>query len=140
MRPSLCLFALALLSACKSEYVVPEGPVQAQTVPHPLAQAKLNNVGFLDPSFKNKIAVERQGARRTESGTLEVWVTIRNRTDHPHQVEGRVQFFDADQAPTEGPSAWKRVHLPPNGTQTWKEFSTQVDGIEYYYVEMREGR
>lgn len=138
-RMPLALLVAAVLPACRTD-VVPEGAVQGVNVPHPAAQMKLDNVGFLDPGFVHKIAVERQGTRRTDTGTLEVWILLRNRTDYPHQVEGRTQFFDADTVPVEGPSAWKRVMLPPNGTQTYRELSTRAGDVAHYYVEMREGR
>lgn len=88
----------------------------------------------------SKIAVEATNARRTPTGTVEVWATLRNRTDHPLQIEGRAQFFDSTQAPVEGPTAWQRVFLPPNSVATYKESSTKVMEIGYYYIEIREGR
>ena len=65
---------------------------------------------------------------------------IRNRTDFPLQIEGRVQFFDESKAPVEGPTAWQRVFLPPQSVATYKESSTNVYDIGYYYIEIREGR
>ena len=58
-----------------------------------------------------------------------MWAVLRNRTDYPLQIEGRSQFFDADQVPIEEPSAWKRVHLPPNAVGTYRESSTKVEAI-----------
>jgi len=110
----------------------------------------MNTVNILDKSLQHwagepeekggKIAVESTNARRNPTGTLEVWAVIRNRTDGQLQIEGRTQFFDRQQAPVEGPTAWQRVILPPNGVATYKEFSTMVDEPAYYYIEIREGR
>ena len=84
--------------------------------------------------------MESTNGRRTPTGTIEVWAVLRNRTDSPLQIEGRAQFFDADRAPAEGPTAWQRVFLPPNGVATYKEASTKVLQIAHYYIEIREGR
>ena len=106
--------------------------------PHaPYATVRLNTVNIIDKSLANwhgkedekysKIAVEQTNSRRTATGTLEVWATLRNRTDYPLQIEGRSQFFDSDQAPVEGPTAWQSVFLPANSVATYKEFSTKVE-------------
>ena len=87
-----------------------------------------------------KIAVEATNSRRTETGTLEAWATLRNRTSFPLQIEARTHFFDKTRAPLEGPTAWQRVHLAPKSVASYKERSTRVEGIGYYYIEVREGR
>lgn len=93
-----------------------------------------------EPEKRSKIAVESTNSRRTETGTLEAWAILRNRTDYPLQIEGRTQFFDAEKAPAEAASAWQRVFIPPQGVATYKELSTKIQGISYYYIEIREGR
>ncbi len=90
--------------------------------------------------IKYKITVEKTGTRRTPTGTLEVWTLLKNHTNFPLQVEGRTRFFDQSQAPTEGPSPWKRIHLPPKGVGTYRTFSTQTEAVDFYYIEIREGR
>ena len=133
--------------------LIPEGAAPGVQVrdPHaPYATVRLNTVNIIDKSLANwhgkedekysKIAVEQTNSRRTATGTLEVWATLRNRTDYPLQIEGRSQFFDSDQAPVEGPTAWQRVFLPANSVATYKEFSTKVEDVAYYYIEIREGR
>ncbi len=137
---------------------VSEGPAPAVKVDSPdapYATVRMNAVAILDKSLQKwnvyregksggeansgKIALESSGARRTATGNVEVWATLRNRTDYPLQVEGRVQFFDAAEAPVEGPSAWQRVMLPPQSVASYKEFSVNPD-VSYYYIEVREGR
>ena len=140
--------------ACQTETVdVREGPapgVRVRSNLAPDATLRMDSVVILDKSLQDwqgsqsrkrgKIAVERTGARRTETGTVEAWAILRNRTDHPLQIEGRVQFFDESQAPLEGPSAWQRVQLPPNSVETYRGNSTNVDRVKHYYIEIREGR
>jgi hypothetical protein len=141
----LCAFLLGSCSSLPPEGATPGMAVRSPKLPD--AGIHLNQVVFTDKTLqrwsrlgkKSKIAVESHNARRTPSGTIEVWAVLRNRTDFDQQVEGRVQFFDADRAPAEGPSAWQRVHLPANGVATYREFSTKIFDIPYYYVELKEG-
>ncbi len=140
-----------VLYGCAKE--VGEGPgpgVRVRDDAAPYARIRYNTVVILDKSLedwrppdsrkKGKIAVEETSARRTETGTVEAWAVLRNRTDHPLQLEGRAHFFDKDKAPVEGPTAWQRVFLPAQGVGTYKEKSTKVMEVGYYYIEIREGR
>ena len=152
MGKNMLLMTLALLLAvslagCKTvaptEGAAPGVKVNDPNAPY--ATIRMNTVNIIDKSLQvgaaGKIAVEQTNARRTATNTLEVFAVLRNRTDYPLQVEGSTQFFDANQAPVEGPTAWQRVHLPPNGVATYKEMSLRNDSsIAYYYVEIREGR
>lgn len=138
----LALLVVLPLTGC-NQYYVGEGSYPAERVRHPAgpqAQVQFNNVGILDASIAGKIAVERTGARRNPTGTLNAWAMLRNRTDYEIQVEGRVQFFDQSKAPVEGPTAWQRMVLPPQGIQTYAENSTGVSNIYFYFIEIREGR
>lgn len=131
----------------------------------PYARIRMNTVNIIDKSLQNwggdetspspefitgkdpaeankqaKIAIENTNSRRTPTGTLEVMVVVRNRTDFPLQIEGRTQFFDENEFPSDGPTAWRRIFLPPNGVGSYREFSSKARGINYYYVELRAGR
>lgn len=117
-----------------------EGSHPPLNIVHPNTQVRLNNVSILDDAIANKIAVQGSGAKRTQTGTLKVWTQLRNRTDYPLQIEGRVQFFDAERTPVEGPTAWQRVHLQPNSITTYKEISAKLHEPKYYFIEIREGR
>ncbi len=146
------ILLIALTYGC-TRYAVREGAgpaVHIRDPQVPQAQIRWNSVAIIDDSLedwqgkkkgrKGKIAVESTNARRTPTGTVEVWAVFRNRTDYALQIEGRTQFFDREQAPVEGPTTWQRVFLPPNGVATYKEISTKVMEIGYYYIEIREGR
>ena len=106
----------------------------------PETRARLNNAGIVDDALRYKIAVEGTSSRRTPTDTLEVWAELRNRTDHPLQVECRVRWYDSAQASIDQPSAWQRVYLEANSFETYREFSTDVYNVTYYYIEIREGR
>ncbi len=142
---------VAMLSGCTS--VIREGAapgVRVQDERAPQAAIRLNTVNIIDDSLQkwqgkeeerwSKIAVESTNSRRTPTGTLEAWGVLRNRTDYPLQVEGRTTFFDQYEVPVEKPTAWRRVMLPPNGIAAYKELSTRMDEVAFYYIEIREGR
>jgi len=145
-----CL-VVALLSGCTT--VIQEGAapgVRVQDERAPQAGIRLNTVNIIDDHLQkwqgkeeerwSKITVESTNSRRTPTGTLEVWGVLRNRTDYPLQVEGRTTFFDQYEVPVEKPTAWRRIMLPPNGITAYKEFSTRMDEVAFYYIEIREGR
>lgn len=139
------LCGMVLLTACQTPSQ--EGAqmgVRVNDVNAPNARVMFDQVVILDKALQSsqagKIAIESQGTRRTATGTLNVIVQLRNRTDYPQLLEGRVSFFDSGFAPTEKPSGWGRVHLEPNGIATFQESSMAAANVAHYYVELREAR
>lgn len=162
--------AVCLLAGCTTVVDVPEGAspgVQVRDRMAPNARIRMNSVAIVDKSLQywdtrqveyqpawlsifsggspenqkySKIAVEGTNARRSPTGTVEVWATFRNRTDYTLTIECRAHFFDHQQAPVEGPTAWQRVHLPQQSIGSYNEFSTNVMDVGYYYIEVREAR
>lgn len=137
---------LMSLAACQTP-VSEEGAqfgVRVNDARAPTARIMYDQVVILDKQLQNvrngKIAVESQGARRTATGTLNVIVQLRNRTDYPQVVEARASFFDSGFAPTEKPSGWNRIHLEPNGIATYQESSMAAGTVGHYYVEIKEAR
>ncbi|RDV28035.1 hypothetical protein DXV75_03460 [Alteromonas aestuariivivens] len=112
----------------------------------------LNKVVFVDHSLnrvelneKNdtrhqtiKVSLQRAGARRTPTNSLEAWSVLKNHTDYNLQVEGRVSFFDADEIPLDDVTAWKRVYIPANSVATYRDFSINPQAA-YFVIELREG-
>ena len=86
-----------------------------------------------------RIGVESEGIRMNRIGNPEVWTLLRNFTDYDYYLEARVQFFDAQQIPSEPQSAWRKISIPKNAIGTYKEFGTNPDSV-YYVVEVREVR
>ena len=143
--PLACLTA-ALLAACAAQ-PLPEGAKVARRVDDaiaPDARVHYDQVVILDRTLQNdragKLAVERQGTRRTPTGTVRVIAQFRNRTDFPQALEARVSFFDTQLVPVEKTSAWSRVLLSPNGTGVYEESSTATSDVAHYLVEVREAR
>ena len=129
---------VGLLAGC-TQYAVREGTHPPVTVPGPDTEVRYNNVSLLDDSLHGKIGIMSTGWNRTPTNTAQAWVQVRNRTDYFCQVEARTQFYDATQAPVDGPTAWQRVMLSPNSITTYRENSNRTD-VAAYYVEIREGR
>jgi uncharacterized protein YcfL len=136
-----------VLAGCQSSKTIYEGPQPGERVRDdraPYARVNLDTVVIIDKALQTqhsgKLAIERSGARRSPTGTLEVFAVIRNRTDFPQQIELRTQFFDSSGAPVEGPTAWKRVILDTQSVNSYTEFSIGTSNIAHYYVEVREGR
>jgi len=122
----LMLTVFTAIESC-STVMVDEGPA-------------LNTVALLDRDLENKIIVTSTNARRSPTGTVEAWTMLKNRTQSPLQLEGRVHFYDKSKALLEGPTAWQRIMLAPSSLATYREFSTNVMDVGYYYIEIREAR
>lgn len=129
---------LAFWGCAKDKLNPKEGTSPGINIEGPSTQVRWNSVGVTDDKIAKKIAIQDTNADRTATNTLEVWTLIRNRTDYPLQIEARVQFFDANKKPIEGPTAWKKMFLTANGIQKYSEFSTRTD-VSFYYIEIREG-
>lgn len=150
-------FVITVLSGC-IQRSVKEGASPGIYADDEMVKIRMNSVAILDRELQvtyvyeniltgtkeyghpSKLSVESSGARRTPTGTAEVWAILRNRTNYPQQVECNVQFFDRSGAPVEGPTAWQRLVLSPNSVSSFKEFSTHTTEGLNYYIQVREGR
>ncbi len=161
----LVLLVILITSGCQSTVTIRrEGAtpgLQVRDARMPDARLHLNAVAIIDPNLQRrvrtefasgfmasssnqadyigKVTVENHGSGRSPTGTLDVFAVLRNRTVHPLQVECRVSFFNEQEIPVEGPTAWQRIFLNENGIGSCKQFSTQLN-TSYYYIEIREGR
>ena len=142
--PLLFLMALPWVPGCATRrppgdtqavYAIEEGTAVGTRVDSPQTEARLNRVGFLDPDFNRIIGVQRTGASRTPTNTLEVWAVFRNRTRYDQRIQVRTQFFGPNRNPNEGPHEWQIVFLPPNGIETYRTYSRGTNA-EYYYIEV----
>jgi hypothetical protein len=118
----------------------PTQPVLAPQVPGTMSEMPLNAVNITDVAITNKVMVQATTARRTPTGTVEVWARLVNCTDFTLQVEGRAHFLDEAQAPAEDVSAWNRVVLSARSFGVYRELSTNAARVRYYYVELREAK
>jgi hypothetical protein len=125
---------------------------------HPVqrtSNTELNSIVFIDHALNRtdltktplgtnakttvKVTIDRSGIRNTETGTIEVWSILRNRTDYDLQLEGKAMFFDAASAPIGDESMWRRVYVPANGTAVYRETSLSSQAANFI-LEFREGR
>ena len=145
-RAAICGVGLAWLAGCASTSVSPPSAEFEQRT----EELGFNTVVFTDYSLNRRfesglrgernvirITAERFGVERTETGTSEVWVMLRNHTDHHYVVEARTSFFTPGGAPTDAQPVWQRVYLPANAVTTYREKSVSTRPLQYR-VEVRE--
>jgi hypothetical protein len=127
---SFVITALVVLLAvgCK------EGPASGSHVSG--YNTAVNTVLLLESGLSKPLAVEEHFGRRNATGSLEVLVTLRNRTRGPLPVEVRASFLDRDRHGAGQPSAWRPVNMQPLSTQQYTEFSLTPDAA-FYMVEVR---
>lgn len=142
----LLLGALLLSGAACQEKRYYEGAQQGVRIDDsraPDATMRMDTVMVIDRNLQtekqSRIAIERYGATSTPTGTMKVFVSIRNRTTYPQQLEARVQFFDSNQIPVEGPSAWERIYMDPQSIGSYVVNSARAD-VAHYIVEIQEAR
>ena len=105
-----------------------------------ITEVPWNSSALLDKTITKKSYVRTAAVHRTATGTVQVRTMVANCTDHDLQIEGRTQFYDADQMPSEPPSAWKRIYLAPRSDSLYEETSLGTDAVHFYFIEVREAR
>ena len=126
------------MNAIAAQRQLAAAPSQVPGGASPLLEMPLNSVNITDFAIINKVYVRTVNARRTQTGTVEVYSQIINCTDFPLNAEARTQFYDAGQAPSEPVSAWRRFALPPRSSNTYRETSIGTERAAFYMVELRE--
>ncbi len=87
--------------------------------------------------ISTKLVVEGYGSTPTATGGREVWAVLRNLTDFQQNLEARVTWYDENERPVDGPSAWTRIFVTANGAETFRSLSV-TPGATAFYVEIRE--
>jgi len=126
------------MSAIAAQRQLAAAPSRVQGGESPVLEMPLNSVNITDFSIINKVYVRTVNARRTPTGTVEVYAQVINCTDFPLNAEARTQFYDAGQAPSEPISAWKRFNLPARTSNTYQTQSIGTQSAAFYMVELRE--
>ncbi|MBK8017604.1 MAG: hypothetical protein IPK20_13410 [Betaproteobacteria bacterium] len=99
----------------------------------------LNAVVFTGKDIAKRVAVQGLYAARTDAGPVEVGVRLINCTRDTVNVAVRTSFMDERQRPTEKPTAWKNVLVPPGSTGNYSALSIGDESVKYYLVEVRDG-
>lgn len=113
------------------------GPALVANVPSSMTPIDLNAVQMTDKKLANRVVVEAMFARRTETNSVEVITRFVNCTKKVVELDARSSFMDADQAPTEDSTFWKKVILQPKATGVYRGLSIGRDEVKYYLVEVR---
>lgn len=113
---------------------------------------KMNTVNIIDKNLQRtfvlesgqthtsgKIGVEGAGQKVTATQTREVWVRLRNLTDYPQNILVRTTWYDQQEAPVDGPSAWNRISLGQNAGEIYRTQSISMDAA-FFFVEIQEVR
>lgn len=113
--------AAALLAGCATMSTPPTVAgcrtwEQQADAPRPMA------VSILSPELARIIGVEEVSTRRTATGTAAVQAQVRNCTDVDVVLLIRTRFL-AERGPSEPPSAWRTVHMPPRASAIYQESS-----------------
>lgn len=108
---------------------IQEGPYQAVSVPQAALEER-EAIVVLDGPTSGRVAVEKQNFRRDSEGKLEVFADIRNRTYFDLPIDVQTVYKDEAGIPVDT-TAWSRLTLGPNETQTYKNISINSRPARY---------
>lgn len=139
------LFAALILAGCQPTMTPQEHEQRT-------AEVEYNTVVFTDydlnrefsrglrgPDKVIRLTAENHGIERTDTGTSQVWVTLRNHTDYNYTVEARTHFYSQGGMPTDAKPVWQRVSVPANSLATYREKSVSTKELQYR-VEVRQAK
>lgn len=153
MKTKLIALSLTLcaLSGCKTTtplVVECGGPATRGAVSGPallgqnygpqMSAIPLDAVQYTDKALTQRVAVQSMFADRTETKTVAVGARFVNCTNEPVALGVRTSFLDDKQRPTETPSAWRTVFVPPKATSNYAETSIARDKVAHYLIEIRD--
>lgn len=112
---------LALLSACVTLYPVPAG------------------VNLIEPKrLQTLIEVSPPQTRRSDTGTLQASVSVRNHSESRIVIEGRAMFRGAPQG-AEPATGWKRIFIQRDSSESLSFLALSERSGEVL-IELREGQ
>jgi hypothetical protein len=139
VRFTLIASSLALAATgCHRNPVANEGPWPAPSVPQ-VAREEQYSAVILDGIVAGKIAVEKQQIERDAQGRMVVYAHIRNRTNYDQSIDVQTVFKDEDGLAYGDDTAWTRLSLGPNETQSYTGTSID-DRPARYTIRIRSGR
>ncbi|MAY10574.1 MAG: hypothetical protein CL549_08810 [Alcanivorax sp.] len=95
--------------------------------------------GLVGPNKVMRLTSTGHGIQRTDTGTSQVWMELRNHTDYDYQVEARTRFYTEGGMPTDADPVWRRLTVPANGNAVYREKSVGTEQLQYR-VEVRQTR
>lgn len=98
----------------------------------------LGKIGPINKQKKTKIVIENHTLSYTKTGLKEVIVSIRNQTDYPLRVKGKVSWFDQNELPLSGNNnGWEALFLQPKSVRIFRQNSTN-ENAAFYVVDLME--
>lgn len=95
--------------------------------------------GLAGPNKVIRLSSAGHGIARTDTGTSQVWLELRNHTDHNYMVEARTRFYTESGMPTDAEPVWQRLPVPANGNAVYREKSIGSERLQYR-IEVRQAR
>lgn len=95
--------------------------------------------GLTGPDKVVRLSSAGHGIERTDTGTSQVWLELRNHTDHNYMVEARTRFYSESGMPVDAKPVWQRVSVPANANAIYREKSVSHQRLQYR-VEVRQAR
>lgn len=132
------LFVISLfIGACSSPSQIQGGTARPTYIPHPNYEVLNNNVRYLDRELARRVGVQATDASLNPTGTVQAWATFQNYTDYHQCLEARTVFLTGQREIVDGPTAWYKVQLPPNGIERYACDSIIEPRIQFYRIETR---
>ncbi|GGJ79378.1 hypothetical protein GCM10007426_05670 [Alloalcanivorax dieselolei] len=95
--------------------------------------------GLFGPDKVLRLSSAGHGIGHTDTGTSEVWLELRNHTDHNYVVEARTRFFSQQGIPVDAKPVWQRLPVPANSSAVYREKSVGTERLQYR-IEVRQAR
>ncbi len=86
--------------------------------------------GLIGPNKVIRLTSTGHGIQRTDTGTSQVWVELRNHTDYDYRVEARTRFYTEGGMPTDAEPVWRRLTVPANGNAVYREKSVGTERLQ----------
>ncbi len=101
-----------------------------------LTPIPLDSVIFMDNATASQVVVQSMRTSRTATNTVRLDARLFNCSRTPLEVQARVSFLLANQAPAESESAWRSILIQPGAMANFSEQSLSGGDIAHYLVEI----
>jgi hypothetical protein len=109
-----------------------QGPVYGASLEEPDTSSAFDNLEFLSPTLKSKLAVVRVGSDRTDSNLLTVFAGVRNKSAKPLDIEVQTIYKDKAGTPlTDGKGGWIPLNLKPHQETQYRSMAISEDATDY---------
>jgi hypothetical protein len=111
---------------------ITQGPVYGASLEQPDTSSSFDNLEFVTPTLKSKLAVVRVGADRSDSNLLTVFAGVRNKSAKPLNIEVQTIYKDKNGEPlTDGKGGWIPLNLKPHEETQYRSMAISEDATDY---------